>query len=92
MYGDLFHDICVYSDVCNLLADHHYHIQARRYMHELFLDAPFKEVIVIIDIMIPILCRIITVFIGFFFLAIWRTCSDSWPSKSTWNIKYRLYK
>lgn len=44
MYGDLFHDICVYSDVCNLLADHHYHIQARRYMHELFLDAPFKEV------------------------------------------------
>lgn len=43
MYGDLFHDICVYSDVCNLLADHHYHIQARRYMHELFLDAPFKE-------------------------------------------------
>lgn len=44
MYGDLFHDICVYSDVCNLLAEHHYHIQARRYMHELFLDAPFKEV------------------------------------------------
>lgn len=44
MYGDLFHDICVYSDVCNLLANHHYHIQARRYMHELFLDAPFKEV------------------------------------------------
>ncbi|VVC26551.1 Hypothetical protein CINCED_3A000587 [Cinara cedri] len=43
MYGDLFHDICVYSDVCNLLAEHHYHIQARRYMHELFLDAPFKE-------------------------------------------------
>lgn len=44
MYGDLFHDVCVYYDVCNLLADHHYHIQARRYMHELFLDAPFKEV------------------------------------------------
>ncbi|XP_050435860.1 rapamycin-insensitive companion of mTOR [Adelges cooleyi] len=43
MYSDLFHDICVYSDVCNLLAEHHYHIQARRYMHELFLDAPFKE-------------------------------------------------
>ncbi|XP_050533366.1 rapamycin-insensitive companion of mTOR [Daktulosphaira vitifoliae] len=43
MYSDLFHDICVYSDVCNLLAEHHYHIQARRYMHELFLDAPFRE-------------------------------------------------
>lgn len=47
MYGDLFHDICVYSDVCNLLAEHHYHIQARRYMHELFLDAPFKEASII---------------------------------------------
>lgn len=66
MYGDLFHDICVYSDVCNLLADHHYHIQARRYMHELFLDAPFKEVIVII---MYILCRIVIVSVFGFFLS-----------------------
>lgn len=75
MYGDLFHDICVYSDVCNLLADHHYHIQARRYMHELFLDAPFKEVIT--DIMINTINLIV------FVSVVRRTCNSTWPPKST---------
>lgn len=44
MYGDVFNDICVYSDVCSIMASAQHRIQARRILQELFLDAPFSEV------------------------------------------------
>ncbi len=42
--GDLFQDVCLFSDVCVLLGSINYRIQARQLIQDLFLDAPFHEV------------------------------------------------
>ena len=39
-----FHDICLFSDVCNVLSSYGYRLRARRFLHELFMDSPFDEV------------------------------------------------
>lgn len=41
--GDLFQDICLFSDVCLMLGSINYRIQARQLIQDLFLDAPFHE-------------------------------------------------
>lgn len=43
--GDLFQDICLFSDVCSLLGSINYRIHARQLIQDLFLEAPFYEVI-----------------------------------------------
>lgn len=39
-----FHDVCLFSDVCHILASYGYRLRARRFLHELFMDSPFDEV------------------------------------------------
>ncbi|XP_065214421.1 rapamycin-insensitive companion of mTOR isoform X2 [Planococcus citri] len=41
--GDLFQDICLFSDVCSLLGSINYRIHARQLIQDLFLEAPFFE-------------------------------------------------
>ncbi|KAI9556963.1 hypothetical protein GHT06_016757 [Daphnia sinensis] len=38
-----FHDVCLFSDVCHVMASHGYRLRARRFLHELFMDSPFDE-------------------------------------------------
>ncbi|KAI5755616.1 hypothetical protein M8J77_018382 [Diaphorina citri] len=40
---DLFQDVCVYSDVCNILAWCNHRLQARRFLQDLFVDSTFNE-------------------------------------------------
>uniref|UniRef100_A0A8D9A369 Rapamycin-insensitive companion of mTOR n=1 Tax=Cacopsylla melanoneura TaxID=428564 RepID=A0A8D9A369_9HEMI len=40
---DLFQDVCVYSDVCNILATCNHKLQARRFLQDLFIDSTFNE-------------------------------------------------
>jgi hypothetical protein len=39
-----FHDVCLFSDVCYIMASYGYRLRARRFLHELFMDSPFDEV------------------------------------------------
>lgn len=40
---DLFKDFCIYSQACTMLAENAYRLNARRFVHELFLDIAFKN-------------------------------------------------
>ncbi|XP_046679270.1 rapamycin-insensitive companion of mTOR-like isoform X3 [Homalodisca vitripennis] len=43
-YSDVFNDVCVYSDICAIMASASLKITSRRFLQELFLDAPFSEI------------------------------------------------
>lgn len=43
-FPDLFHDICLYSEICAVLSSYSYHLPARRFIQELFQDIKFTQV------------------------------------------------
>ena len=39
-----FKDVCLYSEICQILASYNYRLTARRFIQELFMDLVFTEV------------------------------------------------
>lgn len=39
-----FKDVCLYSEICLVLASYNYRLTARRFIQELFMDLVFREV------------------------------------------------
>lgn len=43
-WPEAFRDVCLYSEVCQLLGSYTYGLSARHFIQEMFSDVPFKEV------------------------------------------------
>ena len=39
----IFEDLCLYSEICLILAEYSFRLFSRRFVHELFMDVDFKE-------------------------------------------------
>ena len=43
---EIFEDLCLYSEICLLLAEYSFRLFSRRFVHELFMDVDFKGMMV----------------------------------------------
>ena len=43
-FPNAFQDLCLYSEICHLMASYKFRLSARRFIQELFMDLTFTEV------------------------------------------------
>ena len=42
----IFEDLCLYSEICLILAEYSFRLFSRRFVHELFMDVNFKDLLI----------------------------------------------
>ena len=42
----IFEDLCLYSEICLILAEYSFRLFSRRFVHELFMDVNYQELLV----------------------------------------------